>query len=272
MNISMPQSSLIFKRIVVFFAGTLVLGCASSPSRDYDSIGSVLLADPAVNDQQILSEYKSASGKTCRRFADTTGTGLQVRCLTHEGKWQDAKILNGVYSESYIASHLNRAAEFVAPAQLQLIQDSTEESGYSALTERVDALPQQVTILASGTTDTFVVPEDVSEIFESNSSSNTLEMSDRIVGSEVLEPVGNNLSRVDQPNDTAAQDNTDYSRVNAENYLEFKVLDGETLWDVSERVTGKGSNWIILATENNFSDSTQLSTGQSIYVPQALVR
>ena len=107
MTIPVPFSIMTFVRIAVIFTGAFALGCSSNPLRNSNSNASALPVDPAVNDRQVLSEYKSASGKTCRRFADASGKGLQVRCLTDKGNWQEAKLLNGIYSDSYVAFHLS---------------------------------------------------------------------------------------------------------------------------------------------------------------------
>lgn len=54
----------------------------------------------------------------------------------------------------------------------------------------------------------------------------------------------------------------------------FKVNPGETLWDFSKRVTGDATNWQAIAGQNQFSDkqASYVRTGQTIYVPEALIR
>jgi nucleoid-associated protein YgaU len=51
-----------------------------------------------------------------------------------------------------------------------------------------------------------------------------------------------------------------------------KVVDGDTLWSISEKHYGSGYNWVDIQKENNLTDSDAIATGQELKIPDVPVK
>ncbi|MEE9332746.1 MAG: DVU3141 family protein [Granulosicoccaceae bacterium] len=68
---------------------------------------------------------------------------------------------------------------------------------------------------------------------------------------------------------STAKVRTNASDIETENHL---LMESETLWSFSRRITGNALNWNVIADLNNIDDSRRLAAGDSLLVPKSLVR
>lgn len=90
-------------RLTAICALALSISACASPFGRAQTATSVVSQgiDPAANGL-LVDEYKSASGKQCQRYSQTTTGKILVQCREEGGAWQNAKSLDGIYTEGYL--------------------------------------------------------------------------------------------------------------------------------------------------------------------------
>jgi nucleoid-associated protein YgaU len=61
--------------------------------------------------------------------------------------------------------------------------------------------------------------------------------------------------------------NDDAITVEEETVTDYEVVEGDTLWSISEKVYGTGFNWQMLAEANNIADPDNLEAGTKLTIP-----
>jgi len=61
--------------------------------------------------------------------------------------------------------------------------------------------------------------------------------------------------------------NDDAITVEEETVTDYEVVEGDTLWSISEKVYGTGFNWQMIADSNNIADPDNLEAGTKLTIP-----